>query len=181
MELTTGRLCFWRRFELRGARLHLFRPRAPKGTSMHLLSTAAKKNVKRYCVFNKTRESFLSLGVTAADTHYKRLKGLLGRLRLKADEGIWVIPSQGVHTIGVLFAIDLVYLDSKNRVMHLTESFGRFRIGPIRPKCASVLELPTRTIYSSQTEVGDQLLICEPEEMERYLDDNHPKTDYRIA
>jgi uncharacterized membrane protein (UPF0127 family) len=120
-------------------------------------------------VFNKTRESFLSLDVAAADTHLSRLKGLVGRLRLKSDEGIWVIPSQGVHTIGVLFAIDLIYLDSKHRVIHLSESFGSFRIGPIRMQCSSVLELPPHTIYSSHTQIGDQLLICLPREMEVYL------------
>jgi uncharacterized membrane protein (UPF0127 family) len=130
----------------------------------------------RYCVFNKTRESFLSLSVTAADTHLSRLKGLVGKIRLKSDEGIWVIPSQGVHTLGVLFSVDLIYLDAEYRVIHLAESFGSFRIGPIRPSCASVLELSTRTIYSSQTQIGDQLLICSPEEMENYLTNKEVKT-----
>jgi uncharacterized protein len=124
---------------------------------------------RRYCVFNKTRESFLSLGVTIADTHFSRLKGLLGRIRLRSDEGIWVVPSLGVHTLGVLFPVDLIYLDADYRVIYLVESLGSFRIGPIRPKCASVLEVPPRTIYSSQTQVGDQMMICSSEEMEGHL------------
>ncbi len=124
---------------------------------------------RRLCVFNRTRESFLSLSVSVADTHLSRLKGLVGRLRLKSDDGLWVVPSQGVHTLGVLFPVDLVYLDSDCRVIHLVESLGSFRIGPIRPACASVLELPPRTIYSSQTQVGDQLVICSSEEMEERL------------
>lgn len=141
-----------------------------------------KKNLQhRYCVFNRTRESFLSLNVAAADTHLTRLKGLVGRFRLKSDEGIWVIPSQGVHTIGVLFAIDLIYLDANCRVIHLIESFGTFRIGPIRKNCASVLELRTRTIYSSQTQPGDELLICSPEEMENYLKENDRPTHCKAA
>jgi uncharacterized membrane protein (UPF0127 family) len=122
------------------------------------------------CVFNKTRESFLSLNVAVADTHFKRLKGLAWRLRLKSDEGVWIIPSQGVHTIGVLFPIDLIYLDANHRVIHLIESFGTFHIAPIRLNCASVLELSTRTIYSSMTKVGDQLLICTPDELAQHLE-----------
>jgi uncharacterized protein len=140
-----------------------------------------QKSKPTYCVFNKTRESFLSLNVTAADTHLTRLKGLLGKIRLKADEGIWVIPSQGVHTIGVPFAIDLVYLDSDHRVINLIESFGSFRIGPVNRHCASVLELPTRTIYSSQTQVGDELLLCPPEEMEEYLNETEGRATFRGA
>ena len=34
---------------------------------------------------------------------------------------------------------------------------------------ASVLELPVRTIYSSQTQIGDQLLIGTQKELEEYL------------
>src|SRR5947209_1663847 len=140
-----------------------------------------KKSERRYCVFNKTRESFLSLNVTPADSHLARLKGLVGKFRLKSDEGIWVIPSQGIHTIGVLFAIDLIYLDSSHRVIHLIESFGTFRIGPIRTNCSSVLELPTRTIYSSQTQVGDELLVCSPEEMEKYLSGDETELQQKSA
>ena len=122
-----------------------------------------------YCVFNKTRESFISLNVTVADTHLTRLRGLLGKMRLHWDEGVWVIPSNGIHTIGVPFAIDLIYLDSARRVIDLTESFGSFRIGPVRLQCASVLELANRAIYSSQTQVGDELLICPQEELVQFL------------
>ncbi len=39
--------------------------------------------MERYCVFNLTRQSFLSLGVSIADTHWARLRGLIGRLRLR--------------------------------------------------------------------------------------------------
>ena len=133
------------------------------------LNSTNQKSTRRYCIFNKKRESFLALNVVRADTHMARLKGLLGTLRLRSDQGVWVIPSQGIHTIGLRFAIDLIYLDANDRVIELIESFGTFRIGPLRMNCASVLELPTRTIYHSQTQVNDELLICLPEELSRYL------------
>jgi uncharacterized membrane protein (UPF0127 family) len=136
---------------------------------------------KTYCVFNQSRESFLSLNVAAADTHFTRLRGLAGRLRLDPDEGIWVVPSQGVHTMGVLFSIDLVYLDADLRVICLVESFGSFRIGPVKAGCDSVLELSTRTIYSSQTQVGDRLLICSPQEMEAYLKGTRNEASFKVA
>jgi len=120
---------------------------------------------RTYCVYNQTRECFLCLGVALADTTFARLKGLIGRLRLKLNEGMWVVPSRGVHTLGVLFPLDLIYLDENHRVIHLIEHFPRFRIAPLRIQAASVLEMPTHTIYSSQTQPGDQLLICSAEEM----------------
>jgi uncharacterized membrane protein (UPF0127 family) len=133
------------------------------------LKTGMKTPAPTLCVYNQTRECFLGLRVVAADTSFSRLKGLIGRLRLRSDEGIWVVPSSGVHTIGVLIPLDLIYLDESQVVIKVIEYFPRFRIAPIRIRAASVLELPQHTIYSSQTQKGDRLLICTPEEMEIQL------------
>jgi uncharacterized membrane protein (UPF0127 family) len=124
---------------------------------------------KKYCVYNQTRESFLSLGVAVADTTVARLKGLIGKLALGLDEGLWIVPSRGIHTVGVLFPLDLVYLDDSHKVIHAVESFPTFRISPLIAQAGSVLQLPTHTIYSSQTQPGDQLMICVAEEMEHRL------------
>lgn len=138
----------------------------------HVIRSQVQKTMDRrttYCVYNQTRECFLSLGVVAANTIFTRLKGLIGKLKLGLDEGLWVVPSQGVHTLGVPFPLDLIYLDENHRVLHVIEHFPSFRLAPLRIKAASVLELPTHTIYSSQTQPGDQLLICMPEEIESRL------------
>ena len=143
----------------------------PLGTARRIAKRVARigGERRRFCVYNKTRECFLSLGVTVADSTLARLRGLIGRFKLRSDEGIWVVPSSGVHTIGVMVPLDLLYLDASHRVIHVVEHFPTFRIAPIRADSESVLELPTHTIYSSQTQVGDQLLICAAREMERYF------------
>src|SRR5580693_3369160 len=110
------------------------------------------------CVFNRNREAFLGLRVAPADTLASRLKGLLGKVRLKPDDGIWLTPSRGIHTIGMLFAIDVIYLDAANRVIHLVENMGPFRISPIRIQCASILELVSRAIYSTNRQICEVLL-----------------------
>lgn len=130
-----------------------------------------KDNMNRtVCVFNRNRESFLALRVVPTDTFLLRLAGLLGRMRLKPEDGIWLVPCRGIHTIGMPFAVDLIYLDSANRVIHLVEHLGPSRIAPIRLKCTSILELHSRAIYSSNTQIGDQLLICTPEEMKAHCE-----------
>ncbi len=121
-----------------------------------------------FYAFNVARQSFINLGVAIADTPFARLRGLLGKVRIRSDEALWVVPSRGIHTIGLMFPIDVVYLDAKLRVIAILESLGPLRIAPIRWQCASVLELPARSIYGSGTQVGDQLIICSPEEMELY-------------
>jgi uncharacterized protein len=130
---------------------------------------------RTYCVFNRTRESFLGLRVASADTLLMRLRGALGKLGLKPDDGIWLAPSRGIHTIGMLFPIDLVYLDDANRVIHLVEHLGPGRISPIRIGCASILELESRSIYSSATRVGDELIICPPEDIDKHCGRSQPQ------
>jgi uncharacterized protein len=117
--------------------------------------------------------------LAAADTTMARLKGLIGKLTLGLDEGLWIVPSRGIHTVGVLFPLDLVYLDESYKVIHVVESFPTFRISPIIAQAASVLELPTHTIYSSQTQPGDQLVICVADEMEQRLSTSTPNLTSR--
>lgn len=135
----------------------------------HCSRVGSKMEKPVYCIYNQTRECFLSLGVTLADTTFARLKGLIGRLKLRPDEGIWIVPSSGVHTLGVLFPLDLIYLDENHRVVQAIEYFPSFRIAPLSTRASSVLELPIHTIYSSQTQPGDQLVVCVAEEMETRL------------
>ncbi len=127
------------------------------------------------CAFNVSRQSFINLGVAVADTPLTRLRGLLGKMRLRSDEALWVVPSRGIHTIGLLFPIDLIYLDARLRVIHVMEHLGPLRIAPVRWQCASVLELPARSVSDSGTQVGDQLMICSPEEMRGYWAPQRPE------
>ena len=96
-----------------------------------------------------------------ADTSWSRMKGLLGHTSesFTAGKGLWITPSQGVHTIGMKFPIDVVYLDKGHRVIHLSHSLAPFRIAAIKFKARSVVELPAGTLAQTQTSVGDVLEI----------------------
>jgi uncharacterized membrane protein (UPF0127 family) len=120
----------------------------------------------KYCVYNQTSESFLSLSVTLGANTFDRLKGLLSRGTMHADEGCLISETRGWKTLGIIGRRDLVYLDKENRVVDVIEAFPCFRVAPDRSSAASMLALPLRTVYASQTQPGNQLLICAAEEME---------------
>jgi uncharacterized membrane protein (UPF0127 family) len=123
---------------------------------------------RRFCVYNQTCECFLSFGVTAADAELARFKDLIGKRTLKDDAGIWMRPPKGFHQFnGVPAApMDLVYLDKNHRVVHTVESVSRARNAASRKTASSLLALPVHTVYSSQTQPGNQLVICPVEELE---------------
>ena len=124
----------------------------------------------KYCVYNQTRESFLSLGVTTVDATLWRLRGLIEKLTIKADTGLWMVPYRGIPSARGLSPIDLVYLDKDYRVIQEVESFPTSTGELLKDEAASALVLPAHTIYSSQTQPGDQLMICIADEMERRLE-----------
>ncbi len=113
-------------------------------------------------VYNKTRETFVATEVTVADNYFRRLVGLLGKTKRWAQlgRGLWIVPSRGVHTIGMMFPIDLLFLSKEKQVVHVEEHVRPFRISKVSLKATSVLELPPHTIYRSGTQVGDMLEIA---------------------
>jgi uncharacterized protein len=113
-------------------------------------------------VYNKMKETFIATEATVADSYVTRLVGLLGKTKRWAQlgKGLWIVPSRGVHTIGMLFPIDLIFLSKDKEVVHLEEYVRPFRIWKVSLKATSVLELPPHTIYRSRTQVGDQLEIA---------------------
>jgi uncharacterized protein len=125
---------------------------------------------QKYCVYNQTRESFLSLGVTVADSSGDHLHELVEKLTLRADSGLWMMPFRGLPPANGISPIDLVYLDSEYRVIQEVESFPTSTVESLTDDAASALVLPVHTIYSSQTQPGDQLVICVANEMERRLE-----------
>jgi len=142
-------------------------------------SSGATTMRRTLCVFNRTRESFLGLRVAPADTWQMGLRALSEKRGVTPEDGVWLVPSRGVRTIGVLCGIDLIYLDSANRVLHLVEQLGPFRVSPIKIKCASILALRSRAIYSSYTQIGDVLLICTPEQMKECVEGTDTQPVFR--
>jgi hypothetical protein len=126
--------------------------------------------VQRYCVYNQTRESFLSLGVTVADAANGRVRELIDRVNIKPDSGLWMNPYRGIVPAHGHSPVDLVYLDSNYRVIQEIESFLTSTVESLKDEAASALVLPAHTIYSSQTQPGDQMVICVADEMERRLE-----------
>jgi uncharacterized membrane protein (UPF0127 family) len=120
---------------------------------------------ERVCVLNRTRERFVATNVAVANSYFRRLVGLLGKTKrwARAGQGLWIVPSHGVHTIGMLFPIDLIFLDREMNVVHLEEHVKPFRISRVSLRSHSVLELPAHTVFRTGTCVGDQFEFLKTE------------------
>lgn len=105
---------------------------------------------------NLTRRTVLASSVEVADHGSKRGKGLLGRDSLAAGEAMWIVPCEAVHTFGMRFPIDLVYIDRKKRVKKVRSAVPPWRMSACL-SAHSVIELPSGTVRETRTEPGDTL------------------------
>jgi uncharacterized membrane protein (UPF0127 family) len=111
-------------------------------------------------VHNKTRNSALSSRVRVADTTWARLVGLLGQSSLEQDSGLWITPSNSIHTFGMRFAFDVVFINRSCHVVGLRAGIRPYRITLPNFKAWSVFELPANTISRTRTAIGDELHIA---------------------
>src|SRR6267154_4357910 len=107
-------------------------------------------------IWNLTRQAVLADCVEVADRGATRRKGLLGRSGLSAGEGLWIVPCESVHTFGMKFPIDLVYLDRNKKVKKVRSGVPPWRLSACL-SAHSVIELATGTIHRTQTSPGDRL------------------------
>jgi uncharacterized membrane protein (UPF0127 family) len=88
------------------------------------------------------RERILGFEVPVARTRRARLLGLALLDRAEAGEGLLIPRCRGVHTFGMRFALDLVFLDAEGRVIELRRAVPPRRVARNR-RAWTVLELPS--------------------------------------
>lgn len=115
-------------------------------------------------VLNRTRQTYLATRLAIADGHWSRLRGLIGTTsgQFADGKGLWIVPCRGVHTLGMSFPIDVVYLSPGRTIVHLERNLQPWRFAPIRMQASSVLELPGNTLDATGTNLGDELEIHTP-------------------
>lgn len=107
---------------------------------------------------NLTRQTTVADRAILANTSATRRTGLLKHESLQDGEGLLIVPCEGVHTFGMKFAIDVLYLNKKRVVLKIKPEMPRRRMS-FCLSAHSVLELPAGMAARTGTVVGDQLEV----------------------
>jgi hypothetical protein len=108
-------------------------------------------------ILNRTRGTVVGSRVKVADTWWGRLRGYLGRRRPVDGEGLLLVPCNGIHTYGMTFPLDVLFLDNGGRVVRSSRHVRPWQ-PPLRVQSARyVLEVPVGTIEATGTCTGDEL------------------------
>ena len=95
----------------------------------------------------------------------RRNRGLLGRERLPDGTALILAPCNAVHTIGMRFAIDVVFADRAGRVVKVSRSVGPWRVSAAWRGFATI-ELAAGAIDAAGLARGDLLTVVPTEERE---------------
>lgn len=102
----------------------------------------------------KDAKRIAPLQVWHARTLWQRLRGLIARPALKAGEGLLITPCNSVHTLGMRYALDLVFLDKHGSVVKCVSGLKPYRMAAAR-KARHALELVAGSIAEAEISVGD--------------------------
>ncbi len=79
--------------------------------------------------------------VGVAADFWQRFRGLLGRREIPSDHGLLLRPGGSVHTVGMRFAIDVLFLDRHLCILAVVHRLSPYRFATAPPGTRSVLEL----------------------------------------
>jgi uncharacterized protein len=104
---------------------------------------------------NSTKPTLSLLQLVVANTFFQRAVGLLGRSQLRTNEGMYFPNTRSVHTFGMLFAIDVVYINEYDEIVEIHHSLRPFRISWCR-HAHSLCELAQGVAYELGLQKGQQ-------------------------
>lgn len=118
-------------------------------------------------VVNTRQNSELGTRVGLADGWLSRLRGMLARPSPAAGEGLLLTPCRSVHMYGMRFALDVVFLDKRGKVVAIYPSLLPGSRTHWHRDAVHALELPVGALRGSGTAVGDVLTWSfQPESVE---------------
>ncbi len=87
------------------------------------------------------------------------MRGLLGHAPLGAGEGLLLEGEKAIHTVGMGFPIDVLFLDRESRVVYLLRTMPPWRFSKFVWQARNILELPPGKIQETGTCLDDQIEI----------------------
>lgn len=108
---------------------------------------------------NTTKNTLLGDKITVANTFISRFLGLMPKKSLNSGEGLIISPCNSIHMFFMKFAIDVLFIDKNDNIVHIEENIRPWNVSKIVRGSKYVVELPTGTVISTKTEVGDNIKI----------------------
>ncbi len=109
-------------------------------------------------VVHKKTERIIAKNVKLANTFNSRLLGLMFIKEMKDMDALLLEPGNSIHNCFVRFSLDVIFMDSENKVVKVIRGFKPWRFTRIYFKSRRVLELTAGSLIDN-IEIGDELEV----------------------
>lgn len=110
-----------------------------------------------YRVINRDRGTVLAERARMARDARERMKGLLGSDALRPGEALILRPCFQVHTFGMRYPLDVLFLDGRGTVVRMIRSLPPGRLSPLVLRARVAVELPAGVLEETGTGPGDRV------------------------
>ncbi|MBP8865557.1 MAG: DUF192 domain-containing protein [Acetobacterium sp.] len=97
--------------------------------------------------------------VKVADRFMSRLVGLLKTSGLSDDQGLLLKKCNQVHTLGMKFPIDVIFLSKDGDILHIEPEMAAGKVSPHIQNAFWVLEVKSESCRRLQLEINQHLII----------------------
>ena len=105
---------------------------------------------------NERTRTVIARRVELALTRRARNAGLLGRASFDAAAALVLAPCLSIHTVGMQFPIDVVFVSRDGRALRIIHRLKPWRAA-VSVRASAVIELAGGTLDGRDIRVGDQL------------------------
>lgn len=110
--------------------------------------------MERATVVNRSKGVILA-SAWSATTRAARRRGLLDTDHLSPGDGLVIQPCRSVHTVGMHYPIDVLFIATDGVVVKAVKRMQPGRITWPAPAAHTAVELPAGTIDATGTQPGD--------------------------
>jgi uncharacterized membrane protein (UPF0127 family) len=103
-------------------------------------------------VVNVSTGEVLAKQALVAETMFSRFMGLQGKRALPQGGGLILMPTNAIHTLFMMMAIDAVFVSQTGKVLRIGRRLHPWRLGPIVPHALYCVELPAEK--AAATNIG---------------------------
>jgi uncharacterized membrane protein (UPF0127 family) len=112
----------------------------------------------RYTITHSRTGAVVAADAVLADSPLSRMKGLLGRRSMPANEAIILRPASSIHTLFMRFALDVIYLDREDTVVKVVPDLVPWRFSAASGG-HTVIEMAAGATKGLGIEAGDRLVL----------------------
>ena len=120
-------------------------------------------------IINERNGAIISLNATVATKYFDRMIGLLKKDKLKEGHALWIKPCNSIHTFGMKYPLDIIFLDKCNIVISLRINIKPNRFCVPRLLCHSAIELPAGSIERICLHLGDRFKMYNSQDYKKLL------------